>query len=130
MNKDVVTIIFGDSIPYGLFDNKYCGWANRIRMNLQRKNNFIFNLSIPGQNSFDILNKFEKELINRYNKDDKFKIVFSFGIKDALLISQNNKIDYFRNNVLEIIEKTKEYTEDIYFIGLLKPDITIKKNIN
>ena len=130
MTTAVVTLIFGASRPYGLFDTKYCGWANRIRMNLQRKNFFIFNLSIPGQNSFDILNKFEKELINRYNKDDKFKIVFSFGIKDALLISQNNKIDYFRNNVLEIIEKTKEYTEDIYFIGLLKPDITIKKNIN
>ena len=127
MNKDVVTIIFGDSIAYGLFDNEYCGWTNRIRIKLERKNNFVFNLAIPGQNSFDILNKFEQELINRYNKEDEFKIIFSFGIKDTLLISQDNKIDYFRNNVLEIIKKTKEYTEDIYFIGLLKPDITIRK---
>lgn len=127
MNKDIVTIIFGDSIVYGLFDNEYYGWVNRIKINLQRKNNFIFNLAIPGQNSFDILNKFEKELINRYNKEDEFKIIFSFGIKDAQLINSDNKIADFKNNVLEIIEKTKKYTENIYFIGLLKPDITIRK---
>lgn len=127
MNKDIVSIIFGDSIAYGLFDDEYCGWVNRIRINLKRKNNFIFNLAIPGQNSLDILNKFEKELINRYNEEDEFKILFSFGIKDALLISNDNKIDNFKNNVLEIIEKSKKYTENIYFIGLLKPDITIRK---
>lgn len=127
MNKDVVSIIFGDSIAYGLFDNEYCGWANRIRIKLERKNNFVFNLAIPGQNSFDILNKFEQELINRYNKEDEFKIIFSFGIKDALLINNDNKIDYFKNNVLEIIEKAKKYTQNIYFIGLLKPDINIRK---
>ena len=130
MNKDVVSIIFGDSIAYGLFDNEYYGWANRIRIKLEIKNNFVFNLAIPGQNSFDILNKFEQELMNRYNKEDEFKIIFSFGIKDALLINDDTKIDYFKNNVLEIIEKAKKYTQNIYFIGLLKPDINIRKEYN
>lgn len=112
---DTVTIIFGDSIAYGLYDNEL-GWAYRLRKKLGY-NNFIFNLSIPGQSSFDILNKFEIELKNRYNKSDEFKIIFSFGIKDAL----KNNIDDFKNNILKIINKTKKYTKDITFIGLIKP---------
>lgn len=115
--KDIVTLIFGDSIAYGLYDNKL-GWTYRLRKKLDN-NNFIFNLSIPGQSSFDILNKFEIELKNRYNEIDDFKVIFSFGIKDAL----KNNIDDFKNNVLEIINKTKTYTKDITFIGLIKPDI-------
>lgn len=115
--KDIVTIIFGDSISYGLYDNEL-GWAYRLRKKLDN-NHFIFNQSIPGQSSFDILNKFEIELKNRYNEIDDFKIIFSFGIKDSL----KNNIADFKNNVLEIINKTKPYTKDITFIGLIKPDI-------
>ena len=114
--KDIVTIIFGDSIAYGLFDEEL-GWVYRLKRRLE-SNNYIFNLAIPGQNSKDILNKFEIELKNRYNEIDDFKIIFSFGIKDAL----KNNIDDFKNNVLEIINKTKTYTKEIYFIGLINPD--------
>lgn len=114
--KDVVTLIFGDSIAYGLYDDEL-GWAYRLRKKLN-KNNFIFNQAIPGQNSNDILDKFEIELKNRYNSVDDFKIIFSFGIKDTL----NNNIDNFKNNIIKIINKTKTYTKDITFVGLIKPD--------
>lgn len=118
---DTVILIFGDSIAYGLYDNEL-GWAYRLRKKLDNKN-FIFNLAIPGQNSFDILNKFEIELKNRYNETDNFKVIFSFGIKDTL----KNNIDDFKNNLLQIINKTKNYTKDITFIGLIKPDINKRK---
>jgi len=114
---DTVILIFGDSISYGIYDNEL-GWAYRLRKKLDN-NHFIFNQSIPGQGSFDILNKFEIELKNRYNEIDGFKVIFSFGIKDTL----KNNINDFKNNVLEIINKTKTYTKDITFIGLIKPDI-------
>lgn len=130
MQKDIVTIIFGDSIAYGLYDIEKFGWANRIKEKLNN-NNFIFNLAIPGQNSIDLLNKFELELKNRYNDQDKFKIIFSFGIKDALLLSKNNNhLNHFEENVLKIIEITNKYTKDISFIGLIKPDINIRKEYN
>ena len=58
--KDKVTIIFGDSIAYGLYDNEL-GWSYMLRRKLI-KNHFIFNLAIPGQNSNNILDKFEIEL--------------------------------------------------------------------
>lgn len=127
--KDIVTIIFGDSIAYGLFDEEL-GWAYRLKKILSN-NNYIFNLAIPGQNSEDILNKFEIELKNRYNNIDDFKIIFSFGIKDSLLLSKdNNHLKIFENNVLEIINKTKEYTNKIYFIGLINPDINKRVEYN
>lgn len=122
--KDIVTLIFGDSIAYGLYDNEL-GWSYRIRKKLS-KNHFIFNLAIPGQNSNNILDKFEIEIKNRYNEIDDFKIIFSFGIKDTL----NNNIDNFKNNVIKIINKTKTYTNDITFIGLIKPDISKREKYN
>ena len=130
MQKDIVTIIFGDSIAYGLYDMEKFGWTNRIKEKITN-NNFIFNLAIPGQNSIDILNKFELELKNRYNDQDEFKIIFSFGIKDTLLLSKNNNhLKKFKENILKIIEITNKYTKDISFIGLIKPDINIRKEYN
>lgn len=129
-NKDVVYMIFGDSIAYGLYDKEYSGWVNRIRISLENNlnNNFIFNLGIPGQNSSDILKKFEEELQNRYNNEDIFNLIFSFGIKDALILNENEEhINVFEKNVLEIIQKSKKYTENIYFIGLIETDKQIRK---
>lgn len=124
--KDAVSIIFGDGISYGLYDNESLGWVNRVRLNLN-KNHYIFNLAIPGQSSKDILSRFEIELKNRYNDQDSFKLIFAFGIKDVLLLTKdNNYINIFKENVLKIIEISKNYTEDINFIGLIKPNFNIR----
>ena len=122
--KDVVTLIFGDSIAYGLYD-KELGWSYRLKKELTN-NHFIFNLAIPGSSSNDILNKFEIELKNRYNDIDNFKLIFSFGIKDTL----NNNINEFKDNLLKIINISKKYTKDITFIGLIKPDIEKRTEYN
>lgn len=124
--KDTVSIIFGDSISYGLYDKEYLGWVNRTRLNLNN-NHYIFNLAIPGQSSKDILDRFEIELKTRYNELDNFKLIFAFGIKDVLLLNKdNNHINIFKENVLKIVEISKNYTEDINFIGLIKPDFNIR----
>ena len=87
-SKDIVSLIFGDSIVYGLYDKEFGGWVNRVRIKLEQraKNNFIMNLGIPGQTSNDILNILELEIKNRYNTNDRFNLIFSFGIKDSLPI--------------------------------------------
>ena len=105
--KDTVSIIFGDSISYGLYDKESLGWVNRTRLNLNNSH-YIFNLAIPGQSSKDILSRFEIELKNRYNDQDSFKLIFAFGIKDALLLTKDNyHINIFKENVLNIIEISK-----------------------
>lgn len=129
MKKDLVTIVWGDSIVYGWHDTELGGWVNRVKIELSKKDkcNFVFNLGIPGQNSSDIIKRFEKELTDRFNNDDDFKFIFSFGIKDSLLINEDNKyLDTFEKNISLIIKKAQEFTKDICFIGLIKPDLTIR----
>lgn len=129
MKKDLVTIVWGDSIVYGWHDTELGGWVNRLKINLSKKNkgNFVFNLGIPGQDSNDIIKRFEKELTYRFNNDDDFKLIFSFGIKDSLLINKDKKhLDIFEENITQIMKKAREFTKDICFIGLIKPDLTIR----
>ena len=125
MLKDTVSIVIGDSIVYGLHDREFGGWVNRVRLNLENKssNNFVINLGIPGQNSSDILKRFPSEVIPRYNDFDNFNLIFSFGIKDALIMSDDKEhIKLFSDNVLKLIKKAKKFTDNIYFIGLIKTD--------
>ena len=128
--RDIVTVIFGDSIPYGIGDTEDLGWVNRVRKNLP-SNNYLFNLSIPGQNSNDILDRFEIEFKNRFNKEDKFNIIFSFGINDTKRIDSDiNYIDIFKGNIEKLINISKKYTNNIYFMGLIIPDTNIRTNYN
>ena len=127
MKKDTVNIIIGDSITYGVGDTEYFGWINRLKK--IHPTDYYFNLGIPGQNSNDIISRFDNEISARYNKEDNFRIIYAFGIKDALLLN-NNKInkEIFVNNLEKILTTTKKYTNNIYFLGLLPVDITIRKN--
>ena len=127
MKKDTVNIIVGDSITYGVGDTEYFGWVNRLKK--IHSTDYYFNLGIPGQNSNDIVSRFDNEISARYNKEDNFRIIYAFGIKDALLLNDNkiNK-ETFINNLEKIITTTKKYTNNIYFLGLLPVDTTIRKN--
>jgi len=128
--KDNVTIVFGDSITYGLYDKEMCGWVNRVRNKLEKEtdNNFIINLGIPGQKSIDIKNRCEIELKNRYNETDNFILIYAIGIKDAAILSKGpNHIEILEENIKSIIDITKKYTNNIYFIGLLSPNYKKRK---
>lgn len=128
--KDTVNIIFGDSIAYGLGDTEYFGWLNRLRKKDEKLlKEFFLNLSIPGQSSSEIIERFEFELKNRFNSSDNFKIFFSFGIKDTLkLDNDKNYLKTFEKNVIELIKISKKYTNNIYFLGLLNVDVAIRTN--
>ena len=129
-NKDNVYIFFGDSITYGLYDKEMCGWVNRFRQELENKsqNNYIVNLGIPGQNSTNIKNRFELELKNRYNNTDNFILIYAIGIKDASILKKDlNHINIFETNIKYIIDITRKYTNNIYFIGLTEPDYSKRK---
>lgn len=130
MNKDTITVVWGDSLVYGLYDYEFGGWVNRLRIKLNNKDksNFVLNLGIPGENSSNILLRFEDELKNRYNEEDNFKFIFGIGIKDSLLLNRDKKyLSKFINNLKNIISISSKYTSDICFIGLVKPDVLIRK---
>lgn len=92
MDKDTITIVFGDSLVYGLHDYEFGGWVNRLRIKLNNKDksNFVFNMGIPGENSSNILLRLEDEIKNRYNEEDNFKFIFCMGIKDSILLNDDS----------------------------------------
>ncbi len=123
--KDQVYIVFGDIIAYGVGDNECFGWVNRLKgkdnNNLKK---FYFNMSIPGQCSTDIAKRFMVELKNRFNTEDEFKLLFAFGIKDALILNKGfSHLKIFEKNVLKIIHISQKFTKDILFLGLLDIDL-------
>ena len=128
MKKDTVNIIFGDSIAYGLGDTECFGWLNRLRKKDEKLlKEFFLNLSIPGQTSSEIVERFEFEIKRRFNYVDEFKLFFSFGIKDALKLGYDKTyLKIFEHNIIELIKIAKNYTTNIHFLGLLNVNETIR----
>ena len=104
---------FGDSITQAAYVKM--GWVNHLKIFLEEKyiGDFInvFNLGISGNTTSDILNRFEAESLPRYPSS----IIFAVGINDTKSGSETQ----FRNNLITITHKAKEFTKDITFVGLV-----------
>lgn len=125
--KDINILIFGDSITYGAWDKENGGWVNRLRLALENKNETyfnIYNLGIPGETTIDLKKRFDSECNCRFNTNDKTIIIFSVGINDSQIIRDKSLvlIKDFKKNIIELIDKAKQYTPHILFIGLTKVD--------
>lgn len=116
MEESTITLFFGDSIVYGMNDNKNGGYVNIIKTKLINEN-LVFNLGIPGELTSSLLIRFEEELQNRYNVIDDYILVFGIGINDVLNYVPIEEIQY---NIEKIIRISKKYTNKIYFLGLTK----------
>jgi len=125
--KEGTILIFGDSIAYGASDNEFGGWVNRLRIYLDNKLDIdynIFNLSIPGETTKDVLKRFQDECKARYQKGKKLMVVFAIGINDTQNIGDKNRvtIEQFKKNIKILINVTKKFTKEILFIGFTKVD--------
>ncbi len=125
--KDINILIFGDSITYGAWDKENGGWVNRLRLALENKSEAyfnIYNLGIPGETTIDLKKRFDNECNYRFNTNDKTIIIFSVGINDSQIIKDKSLvlIKDFKKNIIKLIDKAKQYTPYILFIGLTKVD--------
>lgn len=117
--------IFGDSITRGACDSEMGGWANRLRNYLEKKTEDdleVYNLGISGDNSDKLLKRFLAE--NEARKPNI--IIIAIGANDSQYVNSKDNprvlLSKFENNLLELIEQAKEFTEDVIFIGLAKVD--------
>jgi len=123
--KDLNIFVFGDSICYGAYDNKLGGWVNRLKLDLEQESSCycnVYNLGVPGDTTSDLLKRMDNELNSRIDETLKTVIIFSIGINDSGYINniQNVVISDFRKNIISMIKKAKEYSENIMFCGLTK----------
>lgn len=120
-------LIFGDSITQGFWDIDG-GWAGRLRKyydeiqlrDLDKDMPTIFNLSIDGNTSQDILQRIESETRARIWRENLPIVIVQIGNNDSLI--ENNApwipIDNYRANLVAIIEKLRPISSQIIFVGL------------
>lgn len=123
--------VFGDSIAWGAGDSEQGGWVNRLKNYYLSqglrvdKDIDVYNLSVSGDNTEDLLKRFDTELMVRL--DEKINlVVFAIGINDSHFVISENKnripVEIFRLNLQTLIKKAKKHTDRIAFIGLTQVD--------
>lgn len=121
--------IFGDSIAYGGWTH-HLGWADQLQNTLQQKTleskftlyYFLYNLSIPGNTTEDVLARFQVEAHAR----EPHIIIFAVGTNDS---SCRDNLDIprvspekFKENIRSLIDKAKHRTNAVVWIGLTGVD--------
>ncbi|MFH1997295.1 MAG: GDSL-type esterase/lipase family protein [Patescibacteria group bacterium] len=124
-------LIFGDSISAGRMVRKKEAWPNLLMDCLDKKDNkftILYNLSIAGDNTRDVLDRILDESKRRIKSAKQFggkiTIIFAIGINDTKIMNKNNKpvtdLKNFADNINGITKETKLITSNIYFIGLTR----------
>jgi lysophospholipase L1-like esterase len=128
-------LVFGDSIAWGAWDRKG-GWAQRLKSFIDEMNikkiedpNFyrpVFNMGIPGNNTQNLLKRFEFETKRRIYKNEKMIFILEIGANDSLYLQSKKgnwvRPSQFRKNVQKLIGLAHKYSSKIVFIGLLPVD--------
>ncbi len=120
--------VFGDSTTRGEWDLEKGGWVNRLQIYVHSKNtnrDKVYNLGISAGTTSTILERFEFEA--KIRKADA--LIFQSGGNDSVVLESKNgpnniPIDQFRKNLEEIIQKAKNITSNIIFIGFKNVDET------
>jgi lysophospholipase L1-like esterase len=127
-------LVFGDSITYGAWD-KEGGWVQRLRKFLDEKNStnpdfycLVYNLGISGDNSNDLLERFEFETKQRLEENEETVIIFAVGVNDSQFVHSENKhrvpLNEFKENIQKLIKLAQKYSSKIIFVGLTTVDET------
>lgn len=118
--------VFGDSITWGASDNEKGGWVERLKSYYMKNRDDlrirVYNLGMSGDDTDDLLKRFESEATIR---KPNF-IIFAIGINDSQYIwtKDNHRVslDKFENNISELTKIARKITDKIMFIGLTRVD--------
>lgn len=116
--------IFGDSITWGAGDYEKGGWVNRLRLfaDDQRIGAWTYNLGISGDNTNDLLVRFEVEADAR----EADILIFSIGANDSAYTDTKDNhpvpLKGFEKNIARLILAAKKITKKIVFVGLTHVD--------
>lgn len=126
-------IIFGDSIAWGAWDREG-GWVVRFKKFIDTKiiaSNFsfydqVYNLAIDGDNTQELLPRFEQELAPRIYPESETTVIIAIGINDSQIeLSTNTNQtppDIFAHNLRSLVYDTKKFDAKIVFVGLTPVD--------
>ncbi len=120
--------VFGDSITWGASDPEGGGWVTRLRNTYEAEglpvdqDIDVYNLGVSGDNTDDLLKRFDVEAGAR----EPSTILFAIGINDSQFVVSKDEnrvpISQFENNLLTLLNKAKAITSKVAFIGLTPVD--------
>lgn len=120
--------VFGDSIAWGAVDPEGGGWVTRLRNHFEAHGQRVdldidvYNLGISGDNTKDLSQRYEVEMVAR--KPDT--LIFAIGINDSqyVLSKQSNRIApaEFRLNMVKMLERAHGQEKAVYILGLTSVD--------
>ncbi len=112
---------FGHSITHGSKDNEG-GWTERLRRHLLKNHDdhSLYNLGISGEDSEQLVRRFEEELERRYWPEEDATILIQVGTNDIQLIHEESNYleerqgirvpeENYRENLRKLIEKARDY---------------------
>ena len=119
-------LVFGDSIAHGAstIDG---GWVMKLqshfkKIDIENKTDVmpdVYNLSISGDKTLDILKRFDNET-NVRSVENEVAILFAIGINDTQINDGKpiSDFDTFLENISKLTLIAKSYSNKIGFIGL------------
>lgn len=115
--------VWGDSITHGSCDEEALGWVGRIRKALPTDDyNHIYNFGVCGDTSDDLMARFDVELEAIHPK----KVILAVGINDSKFPEGSDthlvSLEAYEQNLRQLIEKTKAYTDSITIVGSTRVD--------
>ena len=126
-------LIFGSSITWGAWDQEG-GWAQRLKSFCDAKAvdaNFesytsVYCLGVSGDKTTDLLERFDTEVKARIDEEEKTLILIEIGINDSQFVLEKGKhrvsLEEYKQNLLTLINKAKQYGSDLILIGLTPVD--------
>ena len=130
MSKQI--LVFGDSVAYGAWDEAG-GWVERLKCKIHRKVissdlEFycdVYNLSIDGDHTGNLLERFEFEVRQRTIEGETI-IIFAIGINDSCFIKSRNAFltpsGRFRENIEKMIGLSGMFNSSVMFLGFTPVD--------
>jgi len=120
-------LVFGDSIVYGAWDREG-GWVSRLRKTIDEKNLadkdvywLVYNLGIDGNNSKDLLKRFEPEIKARLWPGEETIIIMSLGVNDSMYDNKKKAFavsqEEYEQNLQKLLSVAKKYTSKIIFVS-------------
>ncbi|MEF8846859.1 MAG: GDSL-type esterase/lipase family protein [Candidatus Paceibacterota bacterium] len=114
--------VFGASITSGKNDFKEGGWCDLLKRYLFGKGIFVYNLGVSGDDTNDLLKRFDNECEAR--RPDI--IIFAIGGNDTQYFINEKQfrvdIEDTIENFRELLDKAKDYTSHVIVIGLTRVD--------
>lgn len=121
----MVVFFFGDSITQGFWDSEG-GWPVRVRRFFDTKylaeksEGYLsfFNLGVDGDDTGDIIKRFENEVSARLSGEVLF--IFATGTNDTIFRQEDNLSEpsEYIEKLADLHEKAKKYSDRIMFVGL------------